>query len=369
MIRILLLLFISIFLFSEDSFAPVAGVGDRISVNGTDARDANFLDNLFLDFSINTATTPDDVTSKFNYAETLAGNPALGAEECIFTLEGTNAGGFLCEGAANAFETAIIITDPTADRTITFPNATGEVSLLAQIIEDAELASNYSGVGACAANNAATTLNDNAAPTCSEFSALGQTIGDAELVSNYSGIGACSASQWASTLNDNAAPTCAQPAFSDISGTTSAGDYGAATIDGDDVNSNIAGRSLALTAASPDTLDADTELYTDTKCMKWENPVATDDFKSIWRSWGFASTITGVWCETDTGMVNLDLQIDDGTPADVMGTDLVCAATAVEDTTSLTGAMADGDRLDIVVTSVATTPGEVTVCWRLTKDD
>ena len=40
------------------------------------------------------------------------------------------------------------------------------------------------------------------------------------------------------------------------------GDYAAASIDGDDINSNIAGRSLTLTSASPDTLDADVELYT-----------------------------------------------------------------------------------------------------------
>ena len=39
-----------------------------------------------------------------------------------------------------------------------------------------------------------------------------------------------------------------------------AGDYAAASIDGDDINSNIAGRSLTLTAAAPDTLDADVEL-------------------------------------------------------------------------------------------------------------
>jgi len=43
-------------------------------------------------------------------------------------------------------------------------------------------------------------------------------VSDAELASNYSGIGACGASTWASTLNDNAAPTCTQPAFTDISG-------------------------------------------------------------------------------------------------------------------------------------------------------
>lgn len=37
----------------------------------------------------------------------------------------------------------------------------------------------------------------------------------------------------------------------------------AAAIDGDNVNANIAGRSLTLTAATPDTLDADAELYTE----------------------------------------------------------------------------------------------------------
>lgn len=43
-------------------------------------------------------------------------------------------------------------------------------------------------------------------------------VTDAKLASNYSGVGACAASTWASTLNDNATPTCTQPAFTDISG-------------------------------------------------------------------------------------------------------------------------------------------------------
>ena len=45
------------------------------------------------------------------------------------------------------------------------------------------------------------------------------TLADANLASNYSGVGACGANTWASTLNDNAAPTCTQPAFSNISST------------------------------------------------------------------------------------------------------------------------------------------------------
>lgn len=143
----------------------------------------------------------------------------------------------------------------------------------------------------------------------------------------------------------------------------------AASLDGDDINSNIAGRSLVLTAASPDTLDADPELYTDTKCIFIETPTATDDLESFWTTQNQAVTLTKVWCETDTGTVNMDLQIDDGTPADVMGTDLVCASTSVEDSTGLTGAMADGDRLDLVTTSVASAPGRVSICWTFTRDD
>ena len=44
-------------------------------------------------------------------------------------------------------------------------------------------------------------------------------VSDGELASDYSGIGACTANKWVSTLNDNAAPTCTQPNFTDLAGT------------------------------------------------------------------------------------------------------------------------------------------------------
>lgn len=92
----------------------------------------------------------------------------------------------------------------------------------------------------------------------------------------------------------------------------------------------------------------------------------TYDLTSVWEAFA-AVTITRVWCETDTGTANLDVQIDDGTPADVMGADLVCAATGVADTTSLTGTMADGNRLDWAITSVASSPTRLTVCAEYTR--
>ena len=88
---------------------------------------------------------------------------------------------------------------------------------------------------------------------------------------------------------------------------------------------------------------------------------------SIWRA-SAALTIAEVWCETDTGTVTMDVQIDDGTPADVMGDDLVCAATAVLDDTGLTGGMAEGDTLDFAIASVATNPERLTLCIEYSFD-
>ncbi len=87
----------------------------------------------------------------------------------------------------------------------------------------------------------------------------------------------------------------------------------------------------------------------------------TDDIDSFWRA-SAALTLTEVWCETDTGTVNMDLAIDDGSRADVMGTDLVCASTAVSDSSGLAGNMAAGDRLDLLIASVATNPTRLSVC-------
>ena len=150
-----------------------------------------------------------------------------------------------------------------------------------------------------------------------------------------------------------------------------AGTYAAASIDGDDINSNIAGRSLTLTAASPDTLDADPELYTDVKCIWIENPVATDDLKSIWTSNGFSTVITKIWCESDQADgPQLNLRIDDGAPAGVNGADLDCDNTPAEDE-NMEGddTMADGDRLDLEITSVGGSETWLSVCWTLTRDD
>ena len=70
-----------------------------------------------------------------------------------------------------------------------------------------------------ASYNAATGAFAVAQPT---FLNLGGTASDAQLATAYSGVGACSANTWASTLIRNTAPTCTQPAFSNIAGSVAA---------------------------------------------------------------------------------------------------------------------------------------------------
>jgi len=129
------------------------------------------------------------------------------------------------------------------------------------------------------------------------------------------------------------------------------------------------GRSITTTnGAGTISLAADSELYHSEKCFYIEDPVDTDDFKSLFH-FRKAATITGMWCESDQ-TVNMDLQLDDGSPADIHGTDLVCDSTPA-DVTSLGGdtAAAAGERLDLVVTSVSDTPTWVAICFDFTYNE
>ena len=136
------------------------------------------------------------------------------------------------------------------------------------------------------------------------------------------------------------------------------------TTDGDFVvplTSIGAGEIVLDTITHAQILDAD---QADTKCIWFENPVAGDDFKSIWRnSTANAFTLTELWAESDQ-TVTFMLQVDDGTPADIDTVDLAPAAGEAEDT-SLDGdtEVAASEELDLAVTSVANTPTWVSICW------
>ena len=101
-----------------------------------------------------------------------------------------------------------------------------------------------------------------------------------------------------------------------------------------------------------------------TICIWFEDPVATDDFKSIWANKTANDfLLTEIFGESDQ-TVNFDLQIDDGSPADVSQVDISPAAGEAEDT-SLDGdtTLAAGEELDLAITSVAGTPTWVSICW------
>jgi len=107
--------------------------------------------------------------------------------------------------------------------------------------------------------------------------------------------------------------------------------------------------------------DAD---QTDTKCIWFEDPVATDDFNSIWANKTANDfLITEIWGESDQ-TVSFDLQVDDGSPADVSQTDIAPAAGEAEDI-SLDGdtTVAAGEELDLIITSVTNTPTWVSICF------
>jgi hypothetical protein len=116
-------------------------------------------------------------------------------------------------------------------------------------------------------------------------------VSDAELASNYSGIGACGANTFASTLNDNAAPTCTQPNFTDLAGTATAAQTPLATLlagrtgtgndtklstdsDGTLYGSSTTAKSLILRANSADTTTS--EIFLNAPSVRTPNNLTFD---------------------------------------------------------------------------------------------
>jgi len=62
-------------------------------------------------------------TISLDYTATAAGNPALSAEECVFTTDGAG-GGILCEGTTADTSEGLLSWNPTTDKVITIPDAT-----------------------------------------------------------------------------------------------------------------------------------------------------------------------------------------------------------------------------------------------------
>ena len=81
----------------------------------------------------------------------------------------------------------------------------------------------------------------------------------------------------------------------------------------------------------------------------------TDDVGSFWRA-PAALTVTEVWCEVDTGTTtSVNIQRDDGSPADVLSSDLTCSTTGATGTID-TGEdnFAADERFDFVMVAAGT---------------
>lgn len=185
--------------------------------------------------------------------------------------------------------------------------------------------------------------------------------------------GSVTITRLASTNATLVTPALGTPASGVMTNVTGipAGAFVAAAIDGDDVNTNIAGRSLALTSASPDTLDADAELYTVTKCAIIETPTSADDFMFYHVELGMQ--ITAVHCIVeDATNATIDIKQCDvaGDNCAAVTTSIICDVGGQADDGVIDAPDLDVDdwvRLD--VTATTGTPGAVTACFTATMDD
>ncbi len=108
-----------------------------------------------------------------------------------------------------------------------------------------------------------------------------------------------------------------------------AGDYAAASIDGDDIASGIAGRSLTLTVGGPDVLDVDAELFTKIFSINVASTSmsttteANDNSGVAQHRFAKAVTLTDISCSTDKGTADIDFGERASTTPNSAGTDVL----------------------------------------------
>ncbi len=81
------------------------------------------------------------------------------------------------------------------------------------------------------------------------------------------------------------------------------------------------------------------------------------------------TTIDSIWCRTDTGTATINLQRDDGTPANIATSNIVCS-TGGESTTTLEAAedeLAAGELINLSITAVSGPPTALVFCWGGTR--
>jgi hypothetical protein len=80
--------------------------------------------------------------------------------------------------------------------------------------------------------------------------------------------------------------------------------------------------------------------------------------------------ITEVWCESDAGTPSVNLQKDDGSPANILSSNLSCSTSGATSTSFTSGedALAAGDKIDFVMVTAGGTAKRVTIGIKATLD-
>ena len=189
-------------------------------------------------------------TLNFAYTATLAGNPALLANQCIWALNG-----WICEGSvADGNEIKFTITNPTADREVTWPDAGGSI-----------LTDSIAFAGDVTGTSGATVVGDDS------HEHTDATVGDLALAGDVTGN--TGASVVADDSHDHTDATVGDLALAgDVTGNTGASvvaddshNHTGASISGLSISTATDSR-LTPAAAPPVTCDAAAEgmLYYDT---------------------------------------------------------------------------------------------------------
>jgi hypothetical protein len=99
--------------------------GNNIVLEGTTANDFE-----------TTITAGDPTADRTITLPDVTGTVVTTGNLTAITTVGTLTSNLVFEGTADDFETTLAITDPTADRTITFPDSTGTVALTSGVINN-----------------------------------------------------------------------------------------------------------------------------------------------------------------------------------------------------------------------------------------
>lgn len=97
----------------------------------------------------------------------------------------------------------------------------------------------------------------------------------------------------------------------------------------------------------------------------------TDDQPTIWwNRLGGGVTITEVGCESDAGTPTMQLQKDDGSPANILSSSLTCTTSGATTTTfaSTQNAIASGNKIDFLMATAGGTAKRITVTIKYTID-